>query len=128
MPITRYSAKLDDLPAGALRRRRAITAHEMQGRPHGSRLRACGLVTMRQRPATASGTIFLTLEDETGTVNVVVWPRLWEKQRAELIGASVLAVDGVLETDGSVHHLIADRVHDFSELAGDLASRSRDFR
>ncbi len=113
---------------GTLRRRRAVTARELHGRPHGTRARACGLVTMRQRPMTASGTIFITLEDETGTVNVVVWPRLWEKQRAVLVSASVLAVDGVLETDGEVHHLIADRLHDFSELAAGLASRSRDFR
>jgi len=110
-----------------LRRRRAITARELHVLPHGARIRACGLVTMRQRPMTASGTIFLTLEDETGFVNVVVWPRLCEKQRAEILGASVLAVDGVLETDGDVHHLIADRVHDFSHLAGGLASKSRDF-
>ncbi len=110
-----------------LRRRRAICARELQGLRHGTRVRACGLVTMRQRPATASGTIFLTLEDETGYVNAVVWPRLWEKQRAEIISASVLAVDGVLETDGEVHHLIADRVHDFSYLAKGLITRSRDF-
>ncbi len=110
-----------------LRRRRAITARELHVLAHGTRIRACGLVTMRQRPMTASGTIFLTLEDETGFVNVVVWPRLYEKQRAEILGASVLAVDGVLETDGDVHHLIADRVHDFSHLAGSLASKSRDF-
>jgi error-prone DNA polymerase len=82
---------------------------------------------MRQRPATASGTIFLTLEDETGCVNVVIWPRLLEKQRAEILGATVLAVDGIMETDGEVYHLIADRVHDFSELAAGLAARSRDF-
>jgi error-prone DNA polymerase len=111
-----------------LKHRRAVTARELQDRPHGSRLRACGLVTMRQRPATASGTIFLTLEDETGTVNVVIWPRLWERQRAELIGATLLAVDGVLETDDKVHHLIADRVHDFSRMAEGLVSRARDFR
>jgi error-prone DNA polymerase len=110
-----------------LRRRRAITARELHGLPHGTRVRACGLVTMRQRPATASGTIFLTLEDETGFVNAVVWPRLWEKQRAELLNASVLAVDGVVESDGEVYHLIADRVHDFSDLAEGLQSRSRDF-
>ena len=110
-----------------LRRRRAITARELHVLPHGARIRACGLVTMRQRPMTASGTIFLTLEDETGFVNVVVWPRLCEKQRAEILGASVLAVDGVMETDGDVHHLIADRVHDFSHLAGGLESKSRDF-
>jgi error-prone DNA polymerase len=110
-----------------LRRRRAITARELPGLPHGSRIRACGLVTMRQRPATASGTIFLTLEDETGYVNAVIWPRIWEKQRAEILGASVLAIDGVMETDGEVHHLIADRVHDFSHLANGLTSKSRDF-
>jgi error-prone DNA polymerase len=110
-----------------LRRRRAITARELHVLPHGARIRACGLVTMRQRPMTASGTIFLTLEDETGVVNVVVWPRLCEKQRAEILGASILAVDGVMETDGDVHHLIADRVHDFSHLAGGLSTRSRDF-
>jgi error-prone DNA polymerase len=110
-----------------LRRRRAITARELRERPHGSRVRACGLITMRQRPMTASGTIFLTLEDETGFVNTVVWPRLFEKQRSEILAASVLAVDGVLETDGDVHHLIADRVHDFSHLAGSLQSKSRDF-
>jgi error-prone DNA polymerase len=110
-----------------LKRRRAISAQELRERPHGSRVRACGLITMRQRPMTASGTIFLTLEDETGFVNVVVWPRLFEKQRAEILAASVLAVDGVLETDGDVHHLIADRVHDFSFLAENLKSKSRDF-
>ncbi len=110
-----------------LRRRRAITARELHVLAHGTRIRACGLVTMRQRPMTASGTIFLTLEDETGFVNVVVWPHLCEKQRAEILGASVLAVDGVIETDGDVHHLIADRVHDFSHLAGGLESKSRDF-
>ena len=110
-----------------LRRRRAITARELCALPHGTRIRACGLVTMRQRPMTASGTIFLTLEDETGFVNVVVWPRLCEKQRAEILCASVLAVDGVMETDGDVHHLIADRVHDFSHLATGLENKSRDF-
>jgi error-prone DNA polymerase len=110
-----------------LRRRRAITARELRALAHGTRIRACGLVTMRQRPMTASGTIFLTLEDETGFVNVVVWPHLCEKQRAEILGASVLAVDGIIETDGDVYHLIADRVHDFSHLAGGLESKSRDF-
>jgi len=58
---------------------------------------------------------------------VVIWPQLFEKQRAEILAASVLAVGGVLETDGDVHHLIAGRVHDFSHLAEGLSSRSRDF-
>ncbi|NNK51827.1 MAG: error-prone DNA polymerase, partial [Xanthomonadales bacterium] len=110
-----------------LRNRRALTARELRRKEHGSPVRACGLVTMRQRPMTASGTVFLTLEDETGTVNVVIWSRLFEKQRAEVLSATLLAVDGVLETDGDVHHLIAKRVHDFSALAGSLSSKSRDF-
>ncbi len=110
-----------------LRHRRVLSATELRRLPHGSRVRACGLVTMRQRPMTASGTLFVTLEDETGCVNVVIWPRLWERQRAEIINASVLAIDGILETDGDVHHLIADRAHDFSHLADGLDTRSRDF-
>jgi error-prone DNA polymerase len=118
-------------PVGLLRpvlkHRRALTARELHALPHGSRARACGLITMRQRPMTASGTVFLTLEDETGCVNVVVWPRLFEKQRAAIISAQLLAIDGVLETDGAVHHLIAERVHDFGELAEGLRSKSRDF-
>jgi error-prone DNA polymerase len=111
----------------ALKRRRVRTAQELHALPHGRNGRACGLVTMRQRPMTASGTVFLTLEDETGCVNVVVWPRLFERQRAEILGSNLLAVDGVMETDGEVHHLIAGRIHDFSELAKGLQSRSRDF-
>jgi error-prone DNA polymerase len=114
-----------------LRHRRARTASELHSMAHGSRVRACGLVTMRQRPMTASGTIFLTLEDETGYVNAVIWPRVWERQRAEILGATVLAVDGVIEKSGEtgneVHHLIADRVHDFSSLAQGLQNKSRDF-
>ncbi|MCU0988102.1 MAG: error-prone DNA polymerase [Xanthomonadales bacterium] len=110
-----------------LRRRRVLTARELHALPHGSHARVCGLVTMRQRPMTASGTVFLTLEDETGCVNAVVWPRVFEKQRAELLSAHLLAIDGTLETDGEVHHLIADRLHDFSHLAAGLHSRSRDF-
>jgi error-prone DNA polymerase len=76
---------------------------------------------------TTSGTVFLTLADETGCVNAVIWARLFEKQRAEILNAQLLAIDGVLETDGAVHHLIADRVHDFSELMEGLQTRSRDF-
>ena len=112
---------------GMLRRRRARTAAELLGLEHGTPARACGLVTLRQRPATASGTVFLTLEDETGMLNVVVWPRLWEANRAALLSATLLAVDGVLETDGEVRHLIARRVHDLSELLDGLEIRSRDF-
>ncbi|MFT5371595.1 MAG: error-prone DNA polymerase, partial [Bacteroidia bacterium] len=110
-----------------LRKRRVKPAKDLLGLPHGTRVRACGLITMRQRPMTANGTIFLTLEDETGFVNAVIWPRLWEEQRAIVLGASLIAIDGVMETDGEVYHLIANRVHDFGDLAEGLKTKSRDF-
>jgi error-prone DNA polymerase len=110
-----------------LRQRRVRTAQQLLRLKHGTHTRACGLITMRQRPMTANGTIFLTLEDETGHVNVVVWQRVWERQRSIILNASLIAVDGVMESDGEVYHLIARRVHDFDELAKGLKTRSRDF-
>jgi error-prone DNA polymerase len=112
---------------GVLRQRRVVTAQQLLNLKHGSHTRACGLITMRQRPMTANGTIFLTLEDETGHVNVVIWQRLWERQRSIVLNASLIAVDGVMESDGEVYHLIARQLHDFSGLVQGLKTRSRDF-
>jgi len=84
------------LVRSTLRRRRIKTARQLLGLQHGTHTRACGLITMRQRPLTANGTIFLTLEDETGHVNVVVWQRLWERQRDVVLKASLVTVDGVM--------------------------------
>jgi error-prone DNA polymerase len=110
-----------------LRQRRVRTAQQLLKLKHGTHTRACGLITMRQRPMTANGTIFLTLEDETGHVNVVIWQRLWERQRSIILNSSLIAVDGVMESDGEVYHLIAKQVHNFDELAKGLQTRSRDF-
>ncbi len=110
-----------------LRQRRVRTAQQLLQLKHGTHTRACGLITMRQRPMTANGTIFLTLEDETGHVNVVVWQRLWERQRSVILNASLIAVDGVMESDGEVYHLIARQLHDFDGLMKGLKTRSRDF-
>lgn len=115
------------LVRGALQRRRFRTAQQLLRLQHGTHTRACGLVTMRQRPMTANGTMFLTLEDETGHVNVVVWQRLWERHRSTVLGTALLAVDGVMESDGEVYHLIASQVHDFDHLLTGLQTRSRDF-
>jgi error-prone DNA polymerase len=104
-----------------------LPASVVQARAHGSRVRAAGLVTCRQRPDTASGVIFVTLEDETGCVNVVVWNDLLERQRRELLGARLLAVEGSIERDGEVVHLIARRLVDHSALLGRLLAPSRDF-
>ncbi len=111
-----------------LRRQRCLGSADLQLRKHGSHLRAAGLVTMRQRPATAGGAVFVTLEDEGGVINVVVWRDLAERQRRELIGSRLLAVDGTWERVDGVEHLIARRLHDMTPLLGDLDTRSRDFR
>jgi error-prone DNA polymerase len=71
--------------------------------------------------------VFVTLEDETGNVNVVVWNRLVERQRRELLGARLLAVHGTIERDGEVVHLVAQRLVDHSTLLGPLETASRDF-
>ena len=112
---------------GRLKRLRLSTAEELRGFPHGRLARAAGIVTGRQRPGTASGVVFVTLEDETGNVNVVVWSDLVEKQRRELTGSSLLGVYGVLERQGEVVHLIAKRLIDYSALLGRLTTTSRDF-
>ncbi len=118
-------------PLALLRRRlgrtRSITARDLMLLPHDSRAKVTGIVTGRQRPGTASGTVFVTLEDETGSVNVIVWPGLVEKQRRELLGAKLLTVLGTLERQGEVAHLVAHRLMDDSRLLGELETGSRDF-
>jgi error-prone DNA polymerase len=110
-----------------LDRRKLSRASEMQRLPHGSLVRVAGLVTCRQRPDTASGVVFVTLEDETGCLNVVVWRHLVESQRRELIGARLLGVAGAIERDGEVVHLVARRLFDYSAMLGPLVAASRDF-
>ncbi|HKU69668.1 MAG TPA: error-prone DNA polymerase [Burkholderiales bacterium] len=110
-----------------LQRLRLVTAAELRNLPSGSPARTAGIVTGRQRPETARGTIFVTLEDETGYTNVVVWNRLAEQQRRELLSSRLLGVEGTLEKDGDVVHLIARRLTDHSPLLGRLAVESRDF-
>ncbi|MYN38742.1 DNA polymerase III subunit alpha [Duganella sp. FT109W] len=89
--------------------------------------RACGMVTVRQRPGTAKGVIFMTLEDETGSVNVIIWPTLLEQQRREVLSAPLLGVYGVWQQEGMVRHLVAKRLVDMSHLLGRLPTTSRDF-
>ncbi len=110
-----------------LQRLRLICAEELRALPHGRTACAAGLVTCRQRPDTASGVIFVTLEDETGCINVIVWRDLVERQRRELLGARLLGVQGVIEREGEVVHLVARRLTDHSALLGRLTARSRDF-
>ncbi|MFC5303064.1 error-prone DNA polymerase [Azospira restricta] len=110
-----------------LAQRRFLSAGELAGQADRALVRAAGIVTCRQRPGTASGVVFLTLEDETGLANIVVYGRLADRQRRELLGARLLGVLGQVQREGEVVHLVAGRLLDLSPWLGGLATASRDF-
>lgn len=110
-----------------MRQRRILGLRELQGRRHGSGVHVAGLVTQRQRPATAKGTIFVTLEDEQGMINVIVWSHLALRRRRALLESRLLAVRGRWERVDGVEHLIAGDLYDLSNLLGDMQLPSRDF-
>ncbi len=97
-----------------------LTPHETLAHVPLGQLTVCGLVITRQRPGTASGVIFLTLEDETGVSNVVVWPKIYERYRQTVMAARLLQVRGYLQREGIVVHLIAQEIHDLSHRLSDL--------
>jgi error-prone DNA polymerase len=114
-----------------LSKKKLLTAAQLCDLPNGRLVRACGIVTMRQQPQTAKGVVFVTLEDETGSVNVIVWKALKDRQRTELLHSRLLAVYGVwqrdVESGGEVCHLIARRLKDLTPLLGGLTTASREF-
>ncbi len=111
----------------SLRAQRLLAAAEVRAAPHGRLVRTAGLVIGRQRPDTASGVVFVTLEDETGTLNVIVWRDLGERQRRELLGSRLMAVYGKVEREGEVVHVLAGRMVDLTPMLGALKTASRDF-
>lgn len=132
--VTDYNAMgftLGRHPLALLRDRltldRLQSAEQLATLRSGQLARACGLVTVRQRPGTANGMLFMTLEDETGQVNVILWPGLLEKFRKEALGAALLAVYGVWQAEGKVRHLIASKLVDRTELLGALPTTAREF-
>jgi error-prone DNA polymerase len=118
-PLALLRARLD--AAGV------ITARSVAEMTPGARVRAAGLVITRQRPSSASGVTFVTLEDETGYLNLVVWEKLAERDRKILLGAALLGVAGAVQKQDGVLHVIAERLFDHSELLGRLVTYSRDF-
>jgi error-prone DNA polymerase len=112
----------------ALQQRRYRSARELSQWPDKRSARYAGLVILRQRPQTASGVTFMTLEDETGMVNVVVWAQVAERQRRVFLESRLLAVEGRMESAEGSQHLIATRLEDLSSLLGGVATTSRDFR
>ena len=107
--------------------KRFLPASTLDTFAQGQFARACGIVTLRQRPGTAKGTVFVTLEDETGVVNVIVWPNLVRQQRRELLNAGLLGVYGIWQKENNAHHLIAKRLVDLSDLLVEFKKNSKDF-
>ncbi len=127
-------------PLALLRERLAarglLNAGQLNVLPNGKKVSACGIVTLRQQPQTAKGTIFVTIEDETGPVNVIVWKSLRETQREEVMHARLLAVHGMWQRSeedgkakgyGAVRNLVAHRLEDLTPMLGRLGTASRDF-
>ena len=88
---------------------------------NGERVTVAGLVLVRQRPGTAKGVIFMTLEDETGIANVIVWPKAFERLRAIVLGARFVAVTGKLQSESGVIHIVAERMNDLTPMLGLLS-------
>lgn len=119
-------------PLALLRARLAesdyVLTRKLRSIKSGTKLKVAGLVITKQRPMTASGVTFVTLEDETGHVNLVVWERIAEEQRDVLLNSRLMGVVGELQVQGKVIHVIAQKLIDHSELLGDLTVKARSFR
>lgn len=110
-----------------LNKRKLARAIDLDRVPGGRLVRYAGIVTVRQQPETAKGVVFISLEDETGNVQVIVWPTLKEKQRAEVLRARLLAVYGQWQLQDGVKNLVAHKLADLTPLLGGLETISRDF-
>ncbi len=104
------------------------SARQLNDSRHGQPIRVAGLVTCRQRPSSASGVVFLTLEDETGNINVLVWTSVLERYRSQLLQGQLLQIKGTVEREGEVIHVIAGHVIDHTELLATLGDASEDTR
>jgi error-prone DNA polymerase len=111
-----------------LEKRSIVTCHEAMSTRDGRWLMTAGLVLVRQRPGSARGVMFLTIEDETGPANVVVWPSLFEKRRRVVLGSSMIAINGKIQREGDVVHLVAQQLFDLSGDLTGLADRDTDFK
>ena len=107
---------------------RYVAAGRLREISSGQPIGIAGLVITKQRPGTASGVTFITLEDETGCSNLIVWKKVADEQRDVLLNARLMGVRGELQKEGKVIHIIVHRMFDHSELLGELTVKSRNFR
>ena len=117
-PVAFMRARLARARRQALRRARRASKS-------GERVTVAGLVLVRQRPGTAKGVIFMTLEDEAGVANVIVWPKAFERLRAIVLGARFVAVTGKLQNEQGVIHVVAERMEDLTPMLGLLSEEGR---
>ncbi len=106
---------------------RMVSAKDIADLRHGTKVKAAGIVLIRQRPGTASGIVFITIEDETGIVNLIVRPNIFDRDRQAARHADLLQADGRIERQGEVIHLVAHRLTDLSHLLTGHEFHSRDF-
>jgi error-prone DNA polymerase len=110
-----------------LRRQRIVPCAEAMQARDGRWLRAAGVVLVRQMPGSAKGVLFITIEDETGIANLVIWPKVFEKQRRVILSARMMVVNGRIQREGEVVHLVAHRASDLSDLLASIAHRDAIF-
>lgn len=110
-----------------LRDRRIISCQEAMDARDGRRLDTAGIVLVRQRPGSAKGVMFITLEDETGIANLVVWAKVFEAHRKVVLGAGMMAVQGRIQREGEVVHLVAHRLTDLSAELASVGERNGTF-
>ncbi len=110
-----------------LNRRNVARAEQLKTWPNGHPIRVAGIVLVRQRPGTAKGITFVTLEDETGTANLIIRPDIWQRWRQAAMGAKVLLAHGRLQRHGQVIHVLCTRLENVSELLKDLTAKARNF-
>ncbi len=123
---------LRDHPIAFLRtdlaKRRIVPCEEAMTARDGRWVMTAGLVLVRQKPGSAKGVMFITIEDETGPANIVVWPKLFEKRRRIALGASLMAINGRIQREGDVVHLVAQQLFDLSSDLSRLADRDMEFK
>ena len=110
-----------------LTKRRIVSCAEVAHGRDGRWVEAAGLVLVRQRPGSAKGVIFVTMEDETGIANAVVWTKVFEKYRRALLAASMVGIYGKIQREGSVVHLVAHRITDLSDTLKSVGERQAPF-
>lgn len=123
---------LRDHPVSFLRKdpqaKSIITCADAMNARDGRSVYTAGLVRVRQKPGSAKGVMFIMIEDETGAANVVVWPKLFEKRRRVVLGSSMMAINGRIQREGEVVHLVAQQLFDLSADLSGLADRDAEFK